>query len=429
MFQSFLLFSTKNAFKKKKKKKRFSPSQNEHTHKRLLRQQLCFFRATQISPQGAWPSQKVHNKTLLRQKPSARVRHKTQWRGSVNIVLYGWNNFGSVSTKSQNKNSLDGQRKLKRSQDVSSLTESNIFQGSRWKKPKGYKRWRDWRGPKVTEVEWIENPNVTRFEWYTVWQGLKPKKIQGVNGLNKVQGLRSLRIWQSPIVTKFEWFLTYLGATTFEWFEKVHTLQKVNGLRNNKGWMSWKYLSCTVRKSPTVTRSEWFVQSWKLQGLNGVHTSKRSQKLHCYQMFNGLNKSQRYKEVTMTHSHIRRMKAWPYRQECRGHDPTKKNLFCWWSLLIGPCIMSRDELRVQEKRREITHRLLLCWIHKFYITESSDSEQQPQRNRKPGGEQTGQGNQEKHQHPERKSEGYHSATVVPDSHPIVFSLVRGIRTQ
>ena len=34
--------------------------------------------------------------------------------------------------------------------------------------------------------------------------------------------------------------------------------------------------------------------------------------------------------MTMTHSkksHIRRMKAWPYRQECRGHDPTKKNLF------------------------------------------------------------------------------------------------------
>ena len=31
--------------------------------------------------------------------------------------------------------------------------------------------------------------------------------------------------------------------------------------------------------------------------------------------------------MTMTHSeksHIRRMKAWPHRQECRGHDPTKK---------------------------------------------------------------------------------------------------------
>ena len=42
--------------------------------------------------------------------------------------------------------------------------------------------------------------------------------------------------------------------------------------------------------------------------------------------------------MTMTHSeksHIHRMKAWPYRQECRGHDPTKKNLFCWYSLLVG----------------------------------------------------------------------------------------------
>ena len=41
---------------------------------------------------------------------------------------------------------------------------------------------------------------------------------------------------------------------------------------------------------------------------------------------------------TMTHSeksHICRMKAWPYRQECRGHDPTKKNLLCCWSLLVG----------------------------------------------------------------------------------------------
>ena len=34
--------------------------------------------------------------------------------------------------------------------------------------------------------------------------------------------------------------------------------------------------------------------------------------------------------MTMTHSeksHIRRMKAWPHKQECRGHDPTEKNLF------------------------------------------------------------------------------------------------------
>ena len=35
--------------------------------------------------------------------------------------------------------------------------------------------------------------------------------------------------------------------------------------------------------------------------------------------------------MTMTHSeksNICQMKAWPYRQECRGHDPTKKNLLC-----------------------------------------------------------------------------------------------------
>ena len=35
--------------------------------------------------------------------------------------------------------------------------------------------------------------------------------------------------------------------------------------------------------------------------------------------------------MTMTHSeksNICQMKAWPYKQECRGHDPTKKNLLC-----------------------------------------------------------------------------------------------------
>ena len=42
--------------------------------------------------------------------------------------------------------------------------------------------------------------------------------------------------------------------------------------------------------------------------------------------------------MTMTHSeksHISQMRAWPYRQECRGHGPTKKNLSYWGSLLLG----------------------------------------------------------------------------------------------
>ena len=36
--------------------------------------------------------------------------------------------------------------------------------------------------------------------------------------------------------------------------------------------------------------------------------------------------------MTMTHSeksHINQMRAWPYRQECRGHGSTKKNLSYW----------------------------------------------------------------------------------------------------
>ena len=27
-------------------------------------------------------------------------------------------------------------------------------------------------------------------------------------------------------------------------------------------------------------------------------------------------------------------RSFSYRQECRGHDPTKKNVFYWWNLLI-----------------------------------------------------------------------------------------------
>ena len=40
----------------------------------------------------------------------------------------------------------------------------------------------------------------------------------------------------------------------------------------------------------------------------------------------------------MTHpekSRINQMRAWPYRQECRDHGPSKKNLFYWRNLLLG----------------------------------------------------------------------------------------------
>ena len=54
--------------------------------------------------------------------------------------------------------------------------------------------------------------------------------------------------------------------------------------------------------------------------------------------------------MTMTHSeksHIYRMKAWPYRQECRDHGPTKKNLF----LLVE--LAHWQGAQVQTVRRQI----------------------------------------------------------------------------
>ena len=54
--------------------------------------------------------------------------------------------------------------------------------------------------------------------------------------------------------------------------------------------------------------------------------------------FTGLCTSTMTMTMTMTHSeksHINQMRAWPYRQECRDHGPSKKNLSYWGSLLLG----------------------------------------------------------------------------------------------
>ena len=78
--------------------------------------------------------------------------------------------------------------------------------------------------------------------------------------------------------------------------------------------------------------------------------------------------------MTMTHSeksHINQMRAWPYRQECRGHGPSKKNLSYWESLLLGKvckykllwteCNASRLEMNSMYKKINTRlHRLLLC---------------------------------------------------------------------
>ena len=44
--------------------------------------------------------------------------------------------------------------------------------------------------------------------------------------------------------------------------------------------------------------------------------------------------------ITITHSeksHIHRMKAWPYRQECRGHGPTKRIFFAGVACSLARC--------------------------------------------------------------------------------------------
>ena len=71
--------------------------------------------------------------------------------------------------------------------------------------------------------------------------------------------------------------------------------------------------------------------------------------------------------MTMTHSeksHIGQMRAWPYRQECRGHGSTKKNLsykgnlllgkVCKYKLLWTECNASWLEMNSLYKRKKVT---------------------------------------------------------------------------
>ena len=114
--------------------------------------------------------------------------------------------------------------------------------------------------------------------------------------------------------------------------------------------------------------------------------------------------------MTMTHSeksHIRRMKAWPYKQECRGHDPTRKQSVALMRLaLLARCallrtVCSTSSHEMNSKEHVTTHRLLLEWIHEFKSLESSDSEQHNKEVRETKRGRASQGNQEK-THPKRK---------------------------
>ena len=54
----------------------------------------------------------------------------------------------------------------------------------------------------------------------------------------------------------------------------------------------------------------------------GVNNKRKT---HMFRKTHGLSMT-----MTMTLKEVQHlsMEAWPYRRECRGHDPAKKNLFC-----------------------------------------------------------------------------------------------------
>ena len=146
--------------------------------------------------------------------------------------------------------------------------------------------------------------------------------------------------------------------------------------------------------------------------------------------------------MTMTHSeksHIRRMKAWPYKQECRGHDATKKICFtdvacslarcastnCLWT----ECIATRPEMdsctcKTRSKQgpqavavlnSQISHRIL-----GFGATPQTKQEE----SRKPGSREEKTGRPGEAKAPGGRTAGYHSTAVVPAVGPNFGSLVR-----
>ena len=126
------------------------------------------------------------------------------------------------------------------------------------------------------------------------------------------------------------------------------------------------------------------------------------------------------------------MKAWPYKQECKGHDPAKKNyctdeacsfgMVCTNPLLwTVQCIKSK----MDQIRRNNT-QAVAGMNSQIRISESTDSEQHDESD-KEAKRVTRRKETRKNKHPKKKCRRYRSSSVTPDSQPNVLSLVRGIR--
>ena len=140
--------------------------------------------------------------------------------------------------------------------------------------------------------------------------------------------------------------------------------------------------------------------------------------------------------MTTTHSDksdIRQMKAWPYRQECRGHDPAKKESVVLMKLVLlarcaqthcyGQCAVHQVLRWTQNKENKNTRQQTgCCW----YVFTNSDlrilgfgATRRIRQGRQEGDTQAREA--KKKQHPERKSAEYRSSSVAPDSIQIFFS--------
>ena len=154
---------------------------------------------------------------------------------------------------------------------------------------------------------------------------------------------------------------------------------------------------------------------------------------------------QRWQEamtMTMTHSeksHIRRMKAWPYKQECRGHDLTKKNLFYWWNLLIGKVckynchgqsVVQRDMRWTQctckrkPKQGPQAVAVLNSQINHRIVGFGATPQTQQKESKKPRSQEAKTGKPGEAKAPRERTAWYLSTAVVPDIGPNFCSLVR-----
>ena len=112
---------------------------------------------------------------------------------------------------------------------------------------------------------------------------------------------------------------------------RLESVKLVGPVANERSW--WLSQWCLSSRHPPWTRQHQHAQR-EVSGVTSRSTATVSPKL----LSDWRPDGQLTMTMTMTHSeksHINQMRAWPYRQECRGHGPTKKNLSYWGSLLLG----------------------------------------------------------------------------------------------